>query len=274
MNSQSWIAIDVGNSRTKFGLFDCQADIRADAKTARVPLCRDSFAVGHREPVNWSRLIGWNSCPVRCIAAGSNPPVLSDLLASWPDELLPRPIVLDDRRQIPIRVIVTAPDRVGLDRLLHSVAAIARKPADSPAIVVDTGTATTVDWITPAGEFAGGAILPGFKLSARALHEYTALLPLVNMLGAELEPPTALGRETTAAIKSGIYWGQLGAVKEVAARLTAELLGPTEPLPPLFLTGGGAPLLTANWSAARHEPYLALEGLVMTAMQLASQEGR
>ena len=84
-----------------------------------------------------------------------------------------------------------------------------------PAIIVDSGTATTVDAVDADGVFLGGAILPGFGLLARSLQRYTALLPLITLEELGTGPPPAVGRDTTAAIKSGLFFGQLGAVREL-----------------------------------------------------------
>jgi type III pantothenate kinase len=154
--------------------------------------------------------------------------------------------------------------KVGIDRLLNAVAANILRPEGRPAILVDTGTATTVDYITAQGAFAGGAILPGFELSARALHDYTALLPLVSIdeLATGLHEP--VGTNTRQALRSGLFWGQLGAVRELIGRLHDRSAAP----PFLLLTGGGASLLAAHLPEARLEPHLALQGLKHVADSL------
>jgi type III pantothenate kinase len=151
--------------------------------------------------------------------------------------------------------------RVGVDRLLNAVAANVIRPAARPAVIVDTGTATTVDLVNTDGAFEGGAILPGFELCARALHDYTALLPLLSIEELAGEPREPLGRNTRAALRSGLFWGQLGAVKELIERLTPVR---TEPL--VLLTGGGAVLLASHFPEARWEPHLSLQGLVVMAL--------
>ena len=86
-------------------------------------------------------------------------------------------VVFEDRDFLPIRVNVDFPDKVGIDRLFGALAARAMVPPGTPAITVDVGTAATVNLIDADGVFQGGAILPGPRLMARALNEFTAKLP-------------------------------------------------------------------------------------------------
>ena len=104
-----------------------------------------------------------------------------------------------------------------------------------PAIVVDLGTACTVDFVSADGAFEGGAILPGTTLSAAALHTGTATLPQLTTENIDASP-TVVGKSTQAAIASGIYWGLVGAVRELIARISDE----STETPQLFITGGEA----------------------------------
>src|SRR5262249_59123408 len=101
-----------------------------------------------------------------------------------------------------------------------------------PVIVVDLGTATTVDVVGADGAFLGGAILPGIELGARALASGTAQLPAIDVAGL----PLAIGRDTPSAIASGLVFGHLGAVRELVARMRADTLGNAH----VVITGGGA----------------------------------
>jgi len=108
----------------------------------------------------------------------------------------------------------------------------------------------------------GGAILPGFGLLARSLHRYTALLPLVTLEELGTGPTEAVGEDTIAAIRSGLFFGQLGAVRELVAEMSGSLEGAA---PELFLTGGGGPLLATALTEARLVPHLGLRGLAEVA---------
>lgn len=252
------LAVDAGNSRIKFGLFrraEGPRELPPSVQFTAVPVVRE---------LPWERLRGWPQlAEAASVVAGSNPAAMETVLREWSQLPLPPPLVIRDRTRLPLVVDVDFPEKVGIDRLLNAVAANAVRPADRPAIVVDCGTATTVDFVNADGAFAGGAILPGFELSARALNRYTALLPLLSRqdLGGEPQP---LGRSTRDAIRSGLFWGQIGAVKELVQRLTES----TEREPLLLLTGGGARLLSPHLPGSRWEAALPMQGLVLAAQAL------
>jgi type III pantothenate kinase len=195
-----------------------------------------------------------------------NPVGIERILSEWPVADLPRPGVIRDASQLPLEVRLDQPNRVGIDRLLNGVAVNRLRRAGVPAIVVDSGTATTVDLISADGAFLGGAILPGLELFARSLHAYTALLPLVPV--DELTNPglPALGRDTRAALCSGLLYGQVGAIREVIARLSADLATPSE----VYITGGCGELLVSHLGpAVRLEQELPLRGLAVVARNLS-----
>ena len=121
--------------------------------------------------------------------------------------------------------------------------------------------------VSADGAFEGGAILPGLALSAKALHEYTALLPLVSVMELGQATPEPLGRNTRAAIRSGLFWGQLGAVKELIERQIGSDAD-------IFVTGGGGALLAEHLPSARFEPHLPLQGLVLIAGRKPLAESR
>src|SRR5205823_11315500 len=83
--------------------------------------------------------------------------------------------------QLPLSVALAEPAKVGIDRLLNAVAANTLRPRDMPVVIADIGSAVTVDWLDENGVFKGGAIFPGLRLMAKALNDYTALLPLVEI---------------------------------------------------------------------------------------------
>lgn len=279
------LAVDVGNSRTKFGLFEGRTSASTCVPNGgELPKCLRSVAVDRGAAIPWDDIRQWTEDTARGtprgVIAGTNPDGMTRVVETWPRDVWPLPEVVSTCTRFPLAVDVDEPGKVGIDRLLNAVAANALRPAGRTAILIDSGTATTVDLVTAAGTFAGGAILPGFELMARALHHYTALLPLISieeLAQAECGP---LGRNTRTAVHSGLYWGQLGAVRELTRRLArgAELqTGPGgqsagapvsdedlyETPPLLILTGGGAPLLAPHFPAAHLEPHLALQGLVL-----------
>ena len=166
---------------------------------------------------------------------------------------------------LPLDVQVDEPLRVGIDRLAGAAAAAAAKAAARAAIVVDCGTATTINLVSPAGAFLGGAILAGPGLLARALAEGTSRLPEVAAL--ESGPPPAMpGRSTQAAIAAGIGWGMRGAVARLVAEGRKALRGEGGGTDvDLFLTGGSAGIVRDALPDAIEVPDLVLSGIALAA---------
>ena len=282
--SRPLLAIDAGNSRWKFGLFvpshssfyrrnpDGTSVIKIAEAEGAFPTCRRFLAIPAGDPIPWSTLTDWH--PEGTVIAGSNPSAIDRVLAEWPHSDICSPLVVRDRNLIPVKIDVETPEKVGIDRLLSAVAANALRPASRAAIVIDSGTATTVNYVSRDGLFCGGAILPGLEMSAKALHRYTAVLPLlpVNELGGE--PPVAPGRNTREAIRNGLFWGQVGAIRELV-RQHCIRNGLREPdfdagcdlidCPWLVMTGGGAPVLQSQFPGILSLPSLGMHGLVLTA---------
>jgi type III pantothenate kinase len=254
-----WLAIDTGNSRVKFGLFrrdplatGCSASLATPIEFMATPV---SSALPIAELGLW-----WNKHPFQTVIGGSNPPAITRLLEDWKATPWPEPRVIRDRLAIGVATSVDSPDRVGLDRLLNAKACACLKRNGQPVIIVDSGTATTVDLVLGNGTFAGGTILPGLELSAKSLHSYTALLPQLTPADLRGPAPPVLGKNTEAAMRSGLYWGQVGAIREIVQRLSDQL-APHQPL--LLFTGGGGTLLAPHFTGARSEPFLALQGLIL-----------
>ena len=158
---------------------------------------------------------------------------------------------------IPMPIRLDHPERVGTDRLLG--AWTARELFGAPVVVVDIGTATTVDVVDGEGAFVGGAIMPGPELAIRSLAMDTALLPAVP----PRMPDRVIGRDTVEAIQSGVVLGHLAAIEGLLALITHELDG-AEP-PTVVLTGGGATGFGSIDGVDRVEPNLLLRGLGMLA---------
>jgi type III pantothenate kinase len=161
---------------------------------------------------------------------------------------------------LPLEVLVAEPHRVGIDRLAGVAAAAVVKEPGRPAIVVDCGTATTVNLVAATGGFLGGAILPGPALMARALAEGTSRLPEVAALDHD-PPPDLPGGSTQEAIAAGIGWGIRGAV----ARLVAEAQRPFAGAAEVILTGGSAGIVRDVLPGARELPDLVLAGIALAA---------
>jgi type III pantothenate kinase len=266
VRAPAWLAVDVGNSRVKFGLFLHEEDANSGSV---LPRCLGAWAVALDQPLPWQDLhlaVEQLTNGVLAVIAGSNQRDVDRVLAAWPDTLCRRPCLVRSSEGFPLEILVEHPRRVGLDRLLSAVAASVITGRQRPAVIVDCGTATTVNLVREDGAFLGGAILPGFALCSQALHHYTEVLPLVSIeeivsVNPETGGHPALGKNTREAIMSGIFWGQIGAIRELLARLSESVKGE----PQLLLSGGGSRLLVPHLPGAAHFPYLALQGLVMVA---------
>ncbi len=276
--SELLIAIDVGNSRVKCGLFD-----RAEAvpHSHELPRCLHFTVSAVDGDIPFSEISGWvassGSTLITAVIGGANPDGIGRVLDHWRKDDWPTPQVVEDPNSLPLEVHVAKPAHVGIDRLLNAVAANVIRPAGCPALVVSSGTATTVDSVSSDGAFLGGAILPGFELAARSLHQHTAFLPLISMEELANDPHHPLGTDTPQAMRSGLYWGQIGAVKELLERLGSGPSGSetqssstssreaSGAQPIVVLTGGGASLLADHLPGARWEPYLPLQGLALVA---------
>jgi type III pantothenate kinase len=254
------IAVDIGNGAAKLGAFENwrAGDLGEPAWTLRV----ETSALGAED---WTPDVPAKSCAWSVVSVHRDG---QQRLAKWVARRRSQDTYrLLARGDLPLVVRVDHPDRVGVDRLAAAVGANALRSPGRPAVVVDSGTAITVDLVSSAGEFLGGAILPGVGMSARALAQETDALPLVDPAW-RIDPPEALGRSTIAAIRSGLFWGALGAIRELATQM-ARGLPPSEPPPQVFLTGGDAPLL-APWLGAEAiaAPHLVLWGIVLAARGL------
>ena len=163
----------------------------------------------------------------------------------------------------PLGVKTDQPDRVGIDRLAAATAASHLISSKNGCIVIDCGTAASVDMVASEGQFLGGAILPGPALLARSLADGTSLLPEVSSLG-HASPPPMPGRSTNNAIAAGIGFGIRGAI----CRLVDEARRDLGPEADIFLTGGWRGVIRGEFSNAREFPDLVLFGIGIAAMRI------
>ena len=198
-----------------------------------------------------------------CRIASVNPPRLARLEGELGRERTDVTVVGRDV-PLPIRNETRRPEQVGVDRLLAALGAWRLAGA---AVVVDMGTAITVDLVTEGPCFRGGAILPGPRLWADALERDTALLPAVAI---DTVPPSPLGRTTEEAIGAGVTWGTIGAVRALVEALRAEARRDAAAnltrSCALIVTGGAAELFLPHLSDdARYEADLVFTGLEAVA---------
>jgi len=196
---------------------------------------------------------GGETLPV--VVASVNPPALERLRQLLTDMSLPLPEVAGKDFPVPLRTDVREPGMVGVDRLLGALAAYRR--VQGPCIVVDFGTAITVNSVSREGVFLGGAILPGLTMMARALAGGTVLLPEITVP----ESATGIGKNTEEAIAAGLLHGVTGAVANLVI-VASQTVGEDAAV---LLTGGDAERIAALLPSDCQEvvPDLVLEGLAI-----------
>lgn len=255
MNARRLIAVDIGNSATKVGWFD---SIAGSSGSLPRPVAKSKIKTGEVPPIDFASELPADSGEWQIVSVHREG---ARILTSWIAANRPHDSVqLLDWRDLPIQIRVEFPERVGLDRLASAVAANALRDAKRPAIVIGAGSAITVNLIAADGAFEGGAILPGFKMSAEALFG-ADLLPL-TLLAPNDTPPPPVGKNTEDAIRSGLFWGAVGAVREVVTRIST----PLALHPQIFVTGGDLRQFTQYLgSDALYVPDLVLSGIAVSA---------
>jgi type III pantothenate kinase len=164
------------------------------------------------------------------------PPVLRAFQTLFVRYLGIEPVVVGPGTRTGMPVLYDNPREVGADRIINAVAAYERYR--SGCLVVDFGTATTFDVVTPKGEYLGGAIAPGIGISADALFHAAAKLPRVDLV----RPRSVIGRNTVTSMQSGLVYGYVGLVDGIVERMRTEVDFPLR----VIATGGLAPLIARD----------------------------
>lgn len=236
------LAIDIGNTNIHIGVFE--EDILHSAHTIRSSSLLQTNFTKIFDPAVFSRVQA-------VILASVNPQVEIGIIGCIGRHSPVQPCRIGKEIPIPIPVLTDSPEMVGVDRLVNAIAAFER--TKNGTIVVDAGTAITIDGINKEGAFLGGIIAPGIETSAKALHHATALLPQVSIK----KPNTVLGRNTEEAIQSGVYWGSVGMIRHLVDMMRDEM----KCQPTIIATGGDASLLTQDILMVTTVPHLTLEGI-------------
>jgi type III pantothenate kinase len=241
------VVADLGNSRLKWGRVDETGRL---AETIALPLNETPAWVAAWE--KWSRA----GAPLSSWAISSvNPPVSKGLRTFLRYMGVTNATWFCSAADVAVQHELAEPESAGADRALAVAAAIGLAPRDRPGLVVSCGTAITVERISAQGIWQGGAIAPGLRVAARALHSQTALLPFVELKQA----PPCWGASTRPTVEAGVFWGTVGAVRELLGRQISDLGNEHW----VIWTGGDAALIAGAvaGSAARIEPDLVLLGL-------------
>ena len=243
------LAVDAGNTQTVIGLFDgpelldrwriaTNAERTSDEHAL---LMSDFLALRSAGFEDLSGMVFSSTVP-------RLPAVLRELAGRY---LGFPPVVLEPGTRTGMPILYDNPREVGADRIANAIAAYDR--FGGPVIVVDFGTATTVDATSEQGEYLGGAILPGIEISLDALFTRAAALPRVRLV----QPRRAIGKTTAESIQSGILYGFGSAVDGLVERFQAEV-GEC----PVVSTGGLGQLMGSySLTIEHHEPWLTLHGL-------------
>ncbi|MBY0228209.1 MAG: type III pantothenate kinase [Gemmataceae bacterium] len=239
---------DVGNTRVKWGLGQAFHTFRNYSLPPDPVVWEETRAAMSPERFRW--------------VVASVQPARAEKFLEWLKGRGDEAILLR-HEHLTLKTNVHAPDRVGIDRLLNAVAAIDVLEPRQSAILVDAGSAVTVDYLDEAHVFQGGTIFPGLDLMAKALHDHTALLPLVEMRrGPLLMPP---GKTTEEAIRAGILSAVAGGIVEIIKTYRSNASADAK----LFATGGQSPLLAGvlGWDKEPW-PEMTLHGILVAARGL------
>lgn len=243
------VCIDIGNTSVKSGFFEGNELILRVSTPSRGGLDLEDYWRDVKRILPPGRAI---EGVVICSVVPPLTPVLTKLSV---ERFGAEPILFDWRTPIGLVNTCTPPDGVGSDRLANAFAVW--KTCETDAVVVDIGTALTMDVVSGEGRFLGGAIVPGIEMAADALHEKTALLPRV----VPRPGPSVLGKDTVSAICSGLTHGYAALIRGLVENLREELALSTGIR--IVLTGGHGETFQTLLAdlGATFEPDLTLKGL-------------
>jgi len=244
------LTVDVGNTNTVLGIFDGEELVRSWRVKTDPRTTADELWLQFNALVADYEVTGLSIC-------STVPATLRELrtmIASYFSRI-PTTIV-EPGTKTGVPLLVDNPKEIGADRIVNTLAA--HVLYGGPAIVVDFGTSTNLDVVSPKGEFLGGALAPGIEISVDALAARAAQLRKVELI----RPKSVIGKNTVEALQSGTIFGFAGQVDGLVDRITAELAQSYDQAPTVIATGGLAPLIIGVAETIdEHEPDLTLIGL-------------
>ena len=241
------LTVDVGNTQTVLGLFDGAALFESYRIKTDQRVTADELALMFRG------LLSAHPAPDGVAVCSTVPAVLDQLTTMFDRYFADVPtIVVGPGVKTGVPLVYDNPREVGPDRVVNTLAAYTMY--GGPAIVVDFGTSTNFDVVSPRGEFLGGALAPGIEISVDALAARAARLFKVELV----EPRSVIGKTTTEALQSGLLYGFAGQVDGMVHRISDELGA----RPVVLATGGLSHLMFQVCDTLdHHEPDLTLHGL-------------
>ena len=219
------IAIDIGNTTAAFGFFS------GDNLILRFSLPSSPRTTAEK---CWTKLQGFldPDMKIEGVICSSVSPDMTRVVKSFVEKYLKAPLkLLKVTNDIGIVNRYEKPEQLGADRIVNALAV--KKLYSLPAIIIDLGTAITIDAVSRNSEFLGGIILPGIGISAEAMHKKTSLLPKVELI----IPRSIVGKNTVAAMQSGLTYGFSGMLSFIVEKIKEEL---NMEKPDVILTGGHA----------------------------------
>jgi len=246
------LTLDVGNTNVTLGAYEGEKLVATWRFATDVEKLPDEYAVLILSLLKHENISDTDitEAIIACVVPDLEPSF--DLLCRRYFKVVPLHVTVGVKTGL--RVLYDTPRDVGADRVADAVAAI--HLYGPPLIVVDLGTATVFDAINAEGDYLGGAISPGLGIASEALYRRAAKLYRVELT----RPSSAIGRNTIAAIQSGILFGYVGLIEGIVARMKDELGQETK----VIGTGGYAELISRETTAIDHvNPQLTLEGLRM-----------
>lgn len=252
------LTIDVGNTQILGGLFNGKKIDLQFRRITSAGTSSDELGLFLRSVI---RENGFDPDSVTDIACCSVVPAINHSLGSACLKYFKKEaLFVQAGTKTGLKIKYNNPKDVGADRIANAIGGIERYP-DRDLIIVDLGTATTVDAITIDREYLGGAIAPGLAMSMNALETGTAKLPSVEIA----KPERSCGNSTIEAIQSGVFYGHIGLMRELTRRFETESFGGRKPV--VIGTGGFARLFESSGLFDEIIPDLVLQGL-RTALEL------
>jgi len=247
------LVIDVGNTNTVLGLYDEEQLIHDWRIRTEIDHTIDEYGVLIYNLYQSSRMKAKEIKSVTAIIISCVvPPMLNILEPLCIKYFNIKPMIVGPGIKTGMPIFYDNPKEVGADRIVNAVAAYDKYHKES--IIVDFGTATTFDYVSPKGEYMGGCIAPGIVISSEALFERASKLPRVEFS----KPKTVITKDTVSAMQAGIMYGYAGLVDGIVERMKAEVK--TKPM--VIATGGLARIVAQEAKCIdRIEEMLTLEGL-------------
>jgi type III pantothenate kinase len=248
--SSMLLVIDIGNTNIVFGVYKEDTLVNHWRVSTVLERTADEYAILLNSLLYFEkiRLNDIDSVIISCVV----PPLLMPFQSICSKYVGVQPLVIGPGIKTGMPILYENPQEVGADRIVNAVAGYEKHK--KALIIVDFGTATTFDYVTPKGEYAGGAIAPGMGISLEALFERASKLPRVELV----KPKDVIGRNTVSAMQAGIVYGYISLVDGIVTRMKETVN--TDPR--VIATGGLAGLIfQESHTLDEVDEFLTLKGL-------------